>query len=1102
MTTFLEPTRLGELALQTTLWLTLGLGLACFLRGQPRLRKRLLALTLLGLLLLSALLLLPAPAWRLADLWPKAPRAQSEPAVAAAEVQVVVGASRATGEGLRWLRQLVSGSPGAAAFSPAGPEVAATGPRLTACLLGAAAALTGFFLLRLLAGLWALGRFRAQGQPIADAALHSLLAELGEKLHVKRRPALAEHPHLASPATLGWRRPLLLLPPFWRSWTEEERRCVLAHELAHVAAGDFSLSCFAHLARALHAWQPFAHLLTKQLLNQLELLADQAAARAVGGTDAYARALCRLALRPTRPVPQPPALAFWPASLSLSWRMTMLTKRNKEDVRPPGWPVRLLLGGLLALCLAAIAGLRGPAWAQEPGGETRKELSPEAKKIVLRQLAPQAAPPMEPFDLRFAQPGSLGVMVCRPALMTEMPSIRSYVPLIQGGFQQTLTVAFGHPLPSLSLAMIEQAGGSLAGKAKTGLDMGHVNMSLDFVRLAPAHSWAKLIAKDWPDLKTEKHAGKSYFRLDEMPKEMSGQFGWTSPAVGLVDDRTLVMGDEARVKQVLEGKHEAFKPVWSGEAQRQLDGCMAAVAIDLTAARRLADASGDKVQIEELRAFAPMWRQADSFLGGLLPGEPIGLKVIASAKPGQQLTMDWQFIESLKRAYLAILPAVTPNAPRLEQFPGYRQSGAAGLGTALVASELVIEARSAKTLAEFMGPHQTDVAPPLSDSPATYEADIAIYETPQADFEKLELGKRLAGEMKEPVAVPGQDGKAFFAGSGYRELSADQAAALKDQLAKSKAVNLVSSPKLRVVEGGLACVNYGVPAPQAAGTKPAEANPAVRQTLLTLQMNPAPENRITVAFSNWFDTSAVDDRDQGRLDNQPRPTHQPEVRRIGAVAEGGALLVVVPRVEKDGKTQMVVVTPRRVADAVGQFAFQLMLAEIDDAALERLKPYFTPLTDPVGGEHPGALYARKQGEFPALLKELTEEGQARVLARTQVVTEPGRAADVVIEHAASKTEPAPAPQTGPSFTSRMRVVPIKPLHYGVQFAYEAELHVGPGSKPQALKPGVMNGPYGEMQAHLARRADGKGWWLLAATPQRLAADAVPAMPPLMAKPNP
>jgi beta-lactamase regulating signal transducer with metallopeptidase domain len=105
-------------------------------------------------------------------------------------------------------------------------------PAIAAAVLavGASASFLHFLL-----GLWAVARCRRRSQGIDDAALKAMVEQL--QTQVPRAVVeVRESPDLNTPAALGWRRPLVLLPLGWRTWSNEELRSVLAHELAHVSA--------------------------------------------------------------------------------------------------------------------------------------------------------------------------------------------------------------------------------------------------------------------------------------------------------------------------------------------------------------------------------------------------------------------------------------------------------------------------------------------------------------------------------------------------------------------------------------------------------------------------------------------------------------------------------------------------------------------------------------------------------------------------------------------------------------------------------------------------------------------------------------------------
>src|SRR5262249_43771761 len=139
---------------------------------------------------------------------------------------------------------------------------------------------------------------------------------------------LRESADIGSAATIGWRQPLVLLPSDWRTWNWEERRAVLAHELAHIRRRDYPLWLLARLSVALHFYNPLAHWLANQLQLQQELAADADSAASMGGARAYLQAVARLALRQDRWLRCWPARAFLAAGGTWKSRIAMLQRQN------------------------------------------------------------------------------------------------------------------------------------------------------------------------------------------------------------------------------------------------------------------------------------------------------------------------------------------------------------------------------------------------------------------------------------------------------------------------------------------------------------------------------------------------------------------------------------------------------------------------------------------------------------------------------------------------------------------------------------------------------------------------------------------------------
>ncbi|MBL0921822.1 MAG: hypothetical protein IBJ10_06810, partial [Phycisphaerales bacterium] len=84
----------------------------------------------------------------------------------------------------------------------------------------------------LAAGLVAVRRLIAGSRPLEDAPLNAEVASLRQRLDIIRPVSLYESTEVATPATVGWRRPAILLPTPWHAWGDAERRAGVARDPA------------------------------------------------------------------------------------------------------------------------------------------------------------------------------------------------------------------------------------------------------------------------------------------------------------------------------------------------------------------------------------------------------------------------------------------------------------------------------------------------------------------------------------------------------------------------------------------------------------------------------------------------------------------------------------------------------------------------------------------------------------------------------------------------------------------------------------------------------------------------------------------------------
>lgn len=437
---------------------------------------------------------------------------------------------------------------------------------------------------RLVLGLIAAELVRKRAEVVEDREIGDRLilakAEMGCRTDVE----LLESASVGGPAVLGGRKPCILLPRDWREWDESERDAVIAHELAHVMRQDFFKGLIAHVGVAFHFYLPPVHWLAARLRMEQELRADAWAARVSGGRDRYLKTLARLALRRDERPAAWPARAFLPGRGMFLRRIEMLRQAKRISHEPTTGRARFLIVGILAAAAILAASWRTP--------QTKAALAAGPGEPA------QASTKTGRLDMSFIPADCPFFVVVRPAELLGRPEYATFrknfrAMLAESSAMETM------PPPE----RIEQitAAWSTSEPAPKGPGPRFGMAALIALRAERAFDWKSFVKKQLRNSEEFSHAGKTYYR-EKTPNEFSYSFGQ-------VDDRTLVIAKESRLKDLLagletpKGEH-AWDPAWKKVPKGQ-----AALALDVA---WFADVSGPILNRPDgpQAMFGPLWKDA------------------------------------------------------------------------------------------------------------------------------------------------------------------------------------------------------------------------------------------------------------------------------------------------------------------------------------------------------------------------------------------------------------------------------------------------------------------------------------------------------------
>jgi len=164
--------------------------------------------------------------------------------------------------------------------------------------------------------------------------------------------------------TCGLRRPAVFMPPEAAAWSEERRRIVLLHELAHVRRGDTATHLLARTALSLNWWNPLAWSAWREFLKERERATDDLVLNAGARASDYAGHLLEVA----RTLQSAPATTWAAVAMArrsqLEGRLLAILDSGIKR-RAPGRMAALAATLLAVAAVAPFAAMRAQTPAQQ-----------------------------------------------------------------------------------------------------------------------------------------------------------------------------------------------------------------------------------------------------------------------------------------------------------------------------------------------------------------------------------------------------------------------------------------------------------------------------------------------------------------------------------------------------------------------------------------------------------------------------------------------------------------------------------------------------------------------------------------------------------------
>ena len=324
------------------------------------------------------------------------------------------------------------------------------------------------------------------GRTLDERAWTGPLCEIADRLDLDSVPRLVASPLIEMPFACGVIEPTIVLPTSAEQWSDNRRRAVLFHELAHVKRRDLAGHTLGRIACVLYWFHPLVWTAARRLRAESERACDDLVLSCGARASDYADHLLDIVISVRRYAA--PATAMPMARRrELEGRVLAILDPAVARIGPGRIQSATLLAGFGALALSVAA--MAPRAEQEAvvgqrveGSEQRVELTARSASLIastdneLSRTTTATARDARPRALPSPSPA---------ASMTPAPTPPSAPRTVTDVVSEALGKVSAMAVREAATAISSAVDGKASGKAKQGVDSAKVALLLKVLRSDP-----------------------------------------------------------------------------------------------------------------------------------------------------------------------------------------------------------------------------------------------------------------------------------------------------------------------------------------------------------------------------------------------------------------------------------------------------------------------------------------------------------------------------------------------------------------------------------------------------------------------------------------